>query len=163
MVIDRVPRPLPAFSLGLGGGGGGVPGPPEPAVVTYGRPMGRCRYHAAPLGADGPRCPVRPGGLDDDEDDDGPRGGGGAGVAAEGGVGTDARTAPRAPPARNLLDLLPKSLGDPTSLSRRIEEICALALMEDYQSRGSNGGIAASASASAGSSVKGGGNIAPSS
>jgi enhancer of polycomb-like protein len=153
VVIDRVPRPSTS-SFGLGGGGG-VSGPPEPTVVTYGLPMGRCGYHVAPLGADGPHYAVRSGGPNDDDE-------GGPSVAAEEGRGTDAKTAPRAPPARNLLDLLPKSLGDPTSLSRRIEEICVLALMEDYQTQG-NGGTATAVSASAASSLKGGSNNAASS
>ena len=50
------------------------------------------------------------------------------------GGGTNAKLAPKAPPTQYLLDLLPKPLGkNPTLPSRRIEEICALGLMEDYQ------------------------------
>ena len=159
MVIDRVPRPSPS-SFGIGGV---APGPPAPTVVTHGSPMGRWGYHVAPLGADGPNGAVRSGGTDDDDDDDddGPRAGCPS-VAAEEGRGTDARTVPRAPPARSLLDILPKSLGDPTSLSRRFDEICALALMEDCQAQG-NGGNATAASASAASSSKGGSSNAASS
>jgi hypothetical protein len=101
VVIDRVPCPSTS-SFGLGSRGG-VSGPPEPTVVTYGSPMGRCGYHVAPLGADGPHYAVHSGGPDDDDK-------GGPSVAAKEGRGTDAKKAPRAPPARNLLDLLPKSL-----------------------------------------------------
>ncbi len=137
MIIDRIPRPSSTF--GVGGG--------APIVVTYGSPMGMCGYHLAPLGADGPNA-ARPSG--DPDDDDEPRGN--LQNVAEVGRGTDARTAPRAPPAQNLIDLLPKSLGDAKLLSRRIEEICALGLMEDYQA------LATTASVSASSSFKAGNN-----
>ncbi|KAL3785513.1 hypothetical protein ACHAW5_005267 [Stephanodiscus triporus] len=152
IIIDRVPRPSPS-SFGFGGGGAG---PPAPTVVTYGSPMGRCGYHVTPLGADGPNYAVRASGTDDD---DGSRGGGPN--VAEGG-GTDARTAPKAPPARSLVDLLPKSLGDVTSLSQRIKEICAMGLMEDYQAQG-NGNMATAVSTSVASSLKGVNSNAPSS
>ena len=162
MVIDCVPRPSPS-SFGIGDI---APGPPAPTVVTYGSPMRRWGYHVAPLGADGPNGAVRSGGTDDDDDDDdddvdGLRAGCPS-VAAEEGRGTDARPAPRAPPARSLLDILPKSLGDPTWLLQRIDEICALALMEDYQAQG-NGGTATAASASMASLLKGGSSNAASS
>ncbi|KAL3817260.1 hypothetical protein ACHAXA_007114 [Cyclostephanos tholiformis] len=149
IIIDRVPRPSFMF------GGGGVAGPPAPTVVTYGSPMGMCEYHLAPLGADGPNAVRSSGGLDND---DGSRGSNPD--VSEEGRGTDARSAPRAPPARNLEDLLPKSLGDATLLSRRIEEICALGLMEDYRAK-AIGGIDTAASASA-SSRAGNNNVASS-
>jgi hypothetical protein len=150
VVIDHVPRPLPSlFCIG-----NIAPGPPAPTVVTYGLPMGRWGYHVAPLGADGLNGAVRSGGINNNHDNNGPQVGCPS-VAAKEGRGTDARTAPRAPPARSLLDILQKSLGDPTLLSRRIDKIYALALMEDYRAQG-NGGTATAASLSTASSLKGG-------
>lgn len=91
--------------------------PPAPTVITYGPPMKRFGYDIGTLGADGPA----------------------SGVGPERVTGTNAESAPKVPPAQCLADLLPKSLGDTVALSRRIEEICALGLMEDNQNpQGSN-------------------------
>lgn len=46
---------------------------------------------------------------------------------------TNAMDAPRMPPGESLQDLLPRSLGNSVALSRRIEEICAMGILEDYQ------------------------------
>mmetsp|Transcript_11299 Transcript_11299/g.23817 ORF Transcript_11299/g.23817 Transcript_11299/m.23817 type:complete len:1062 (+) Transcript_11299:52-3237(+) len=97
--------------------------PPPPKVITYGSGMKRFGYHTGILGADGPDYnpnstrSERSGHHDDSPDN----------------YKNNAATAPRAPPAYQLQDLMPKSLGDPKILSRRIEEICAMGIMEDYQ------------------------------
>jgi hypothetical protein len=76
----------------------------------------------------------------------------------------DAKSAPKAPPAKCLADLLPKSLGDTIALSRRIEKICALGLMEDYQNQlGSSTSCSAAAAGAAAISVSNNGNTASSS
>lgn len=70
--------------------------------------------------------------------------------------GTDAKSAPKAPPARKLLELLPPDLDeDHGVLSRSIEEICARGLVEDAEeerarsSSGHGSGVNAAGSGSA--------------
>ena len=115
IVIDRLPCPSSAHE--------DPDDPPPPTVITYGSGMQRSGYHINVLGADGPNyTPNTSGGTDGDKARNYSRG-----------KGTSADTAPRAPPAQQLEDLMPKSLGDPKLLSRRIEEICAMGLVEDCQ------------------------------
>ncbi|KAL7551960.1 hypothetical protein ACHAWF_015170 [Thalassiosira exigua] len=158
IVIDRVPRPNP-YAVGPG-----MPPrlPPPPTVVTYGSPPPRAGYDVAPLGTDGPnytvegspdkygpnRSPARR--LEDGRWAPSSSGS----VAIEPGKGTDASTAPKAPPAQGLLDLalpLPGRGGGgddddgdtdgdkATSLSRRIAEICARGLVEDQEAASATG------------------------
>lgn len=97
--------------------------PPPPKVITYGSGMKRFGYHTGILGADGPD--YNPNNIRSERS--------GNHDASPDNYKNNAATAPRAPPAYQLQDLMPKSLGDPKILSRRIEEICAMGIMEDHQ------------------------------
>ena len=144
IVIDRVPCPSDigqATSLHDGFSTALLPATTTPTVVTYGSPMPRSGYHTCTLGADGPNYSI-----DGSPDKYGPgrspnqvelR----SAAASGSGMGTDAKSAPRVPPAKSLLELLPKSLGNngTSVLSRKIEEICALGLMEDVQMMSTSG------------------------
>jgi len=128
IIIDRVPLPSSSPPRSRHGAQrGGIAPPPPPTVITYGSGMGRSGYDVATLGVDGPNYNIHssPGKLAPDRN-----------FEQDGGTtGADAATAPKAPPARCLSDLLPQPmpLGDPKALSRRLEEICAMGLIEDYQ------------------------------
>ncbi len=116
IIIDRIPIPTCNYSNeGPCQGNSISTSPAAPTVVTYGSPMKRSGYDIGTLGADGPNYSVTANPNDNNL--------------------YDAKSAPKAPPAKCLADLLPKSLGDTIVLSRRIEEICALGLMEDYQNQ----------------------------
>lgn len=84
-----------------------------PRVVTYGSGMAVSGYHTSTLGADGQNFNI-------DE-------------ASKSNIKSNSEDAPKVPAAESLEDILPPSLGNPTALSRRIEEICAMGVMEDYQ------------------------------
>mmetsp|Transcript_15311 Transcript_15311/g.33081 ORF Transcript_15311/g.33081 Transcript_15311/m.33081 type:complete len:829 (+) Transcript_15311:165-2651(+) len=86
---------------------------PPPTVFTYGSEMKRSGYDVTVLGADGPKYNVNTSTTDNR---------------------FNAKGAPKATAASSLQELMPKSLGNQTLLSRRIEEICAMGLVEDYQS-----------------------------
>mmetsp|Transcript_8761 Transcript_8761/g.15936 ORF Transcript_8761/g.15936 Transcript_8761/m.15936 type:complete len:960 (+) Transcript_8761:72-2951(+) len=144
IVIDRVP--CPSFSSSY------IPSSPPPTVITYGSGMERSGYDIAILGADGPNYSI-PSSPDDKLLLDTPNKNTSEGGGTIGG-GTNAKSAPKASPAQCLLDLLPKPLGkNPTLLSSRIEEICALGLMEDYQKNASTSTTAATTTAAASSAV----------
>jgi len=123
IVVDRVPCPSSSLST--------LHNTP-PTVITYGSPMNRSGYDISTLGADGPNYSINssPNKLGPNNTE---------------GTGTDAISAPKAPPAQQLVDLLPKSLGNTMVLSRRIEEICAFGLMEDYQTTQTGTGTASAA------------------
>ncbi|KAL7438312.1 hypothetical protein ACHAXH_009401 [Discostella pseudostelligera] len=147
IIIDRVPCPASDYSDdGIGHGSINTSLlPPAPTVITYGSPMKRSGYDIGTLGADGPNYTVDS-------------------IPNNSIQFYDAKSAPKAPPAKCLADLLPKSLGDTIALSRRIEEICALGLMEDYQNQlGSSTSSSASAAGAAAISVSNNGNTASSS
>mmetsp|Transcript_33545 Transcript_33545/g.72511 ORF Transcript_33545/g.72511 Transcript_33545/m.72511 type:complete len:464 (+) Transcript_33545:188-1579(+) len=173
IVIDRIPCPSHSCHSRSGPHQSNAILPPPPAVVTYGSGMERSGYDIATLGADGPGYfgvhsgpenksgplapPPPPGTIDFGE--------GGTATSSSSRLGTDAASAPKAPPARCLADLLPKPPGggDPTALSRRLQEICALGLLEDYQTAMAAAGATASSTlgtaatmASTSSSSKGG-------
>lgn len=147
IIIDRVPCPASEYTdEGIAQGSINTSLlPPAPTVITYGSPMKRSGYDIGTLGADGPNYRV----------DSFPN---------NNTKLYDAKSAPKAPPAKCLADLLPKSLGNTIALSRRIEEICALGLMEDYQNQlGSSTSSNAAVSGAAAISMSINGNTASSS
>jgi len=111
IIIDRVPFVSNAQN-------------PRPNVITYGTPMNRSGYDVATLGADGPNFIMNSSPR---------RKGAGVESITTDGMGTDAKTAPKKLPAQRLEDLLPKSFmgKDRKLLSRKIEEICAMGLMDE--------------------------------
>ncbi|KAL9182604.1 hypothetical protein ACHAXT_013256 [Thalassiosira profunda] len=134
IMVDRVPMapPLPSASPR----GSFVDLPPKPTVVTYGAPLPKHGHDIAPLGADGPNYTLAssPGKFGPGRSPPARRDGR---IAPLEGRGTDAATAPKAPPARTLAEVLPRSGGEAAAgnpVARRIEAICARALAEDYQS-----------------------------
>ena len=141
IIIDRVPLPsAAAYNDYNSYDVGGPQPPPPPTVITYGSPMKRSGYDIGTLGADGPYYSVNfnpPNSTTTTTSQ-----------SNNTNVLYDAKSAPKTPPAKCLADLLPKSLGDTIALSRRIEEICALGLMEENHQNGSSVG---------GSSTAGGG------
>ena len=146
IMIDRVP--LPSSTSYVGGRPGRSDSPPT--VVTYGTPMARSGYDVDTLGADGPNYNI---GMSPP-----------AGRRSLEGVGTNAKTAPKVPPAQQLSDLLPQPLDNQATvaLSRKIEEICALGLLEDYKSQSATTSTAHAISASVAAANKSGdGNATP--
>ena len=131
IIIDRVPCPSLPCTLNASDASVTVPlGSPSPqTVITYGSGMARSGHDTATLGADGPSHSLclgfKKGVLTMGPGD------GGAGA-------DDASTMPKAPPSHQLLDLLPKKTNT-ALLSRRIEEVCALGLLEDYEKKGAVG------------------------
>ena len=158
-MVDRVPMapPLPSASP-RGSFLGANDLPPKPTVVTYGAPLPKHGHDIAPLGADGPNYTLAasPGKFGPGRSPPARRDG--RIVPLEEGRGTDAATAPKAPPARTLAEVLPRSGGDAAAgnpVARRIEAICARGLAEDYHQSLAEG-AAASAGGPPGTLARGG-------
>jgi len=116
-----------------------------PTVITYGTPMNRSGYNATTLGADGPNYSINssPNKLCNPNNSER--------------RGTNAKTGLKVPPAQQLSDLLPKPVDNTNNvLSRKIEEICAMGLLEDYQNNQKSKAASSSAVSSSVSSTKNG-------
>ena len=138
IIIDRVPLPSAAAYNDYNSYNEGGPSPSPPTVITYGSPMKRSGYDIGTLGADGPYYSVNFNPPNKTTTTT-------TSLNHNNYVLYDAKSAPKTPPAKCLADLLPKSLGDTIALSRRIEEICALGLMEENHQIGSSFGGSSSA------------------
>jgi len=103
----------------------------------------RSGYDISASGADGPNYSINSG-PDKYGPECSPAKRGGRVMAISEGTGTDSESAPEAAPVQSLVELLPKSSGNPTLISRRIEEICALGMMKDDDESASTAAAAAS-------------------
>ena len=135
IIIDRVPFQSSSIITNCD----------PPTVITYGTPMNRSGYNATTLGADGPNYSINssPNKLCNPNNSER--------------RGTNAKTGLKVPLAQQLSDLLPKPVDNTNNvLSRKIEEICAMGLLEDYQNNQKSKAASSSAVSSSVSSFKNG-------
>ena len=139
IIIDRVPFQSSSIS-----------NCDPPTVITYGTPMNRSGYNATTLGADGPNYSINssPNKLCNPNNSER--------------RGTNAKTGLKVPLAQQLSDLLPKPVDNTNNvLSRKIEEICAMGLLEDYQNNQKSKSAATSSAVSSSVSSSKNGNATP--